>query len=54
MSGTAVRPDPYAPTGIWRGIESAAAALLAILWILPLAYCVWAAIHPAEFTPLVV
>jgi sn-glycerol 3-phosphate transport system permease protein len=46
----AVRPDPYAPTGIWRGIESAAAALLAILWILPLAYCIWAAIHPAEFT----
>jgi sn-glycerol 3-phosphate transport system permease protein len=46
----AVRPDPYAPTGIWRGIESAAAALLAILWILPLAYCVWAAIHPAEYT----
>jgi sn-glycerol 3-phosphate transport system permease protein len=46
----AVRPDPYAPTGIWRAIESAAAALLAILWILPLAYCVWAAIHPAEYT----
>ena len=46
----AVRPDPYAPQGIWRALESAAAGLLAILWILPLAYAVWAAFHPAEFT----
>jgi sn-glycerol 3-phosphate transport system permease protein len=47
---TLARPDPYAPHGVWRGIESVAAALLAILWVLPLAYAVWAAIHPAEFT----
>jgi len=44
------RHDPYAPSGIWRALESAAAALLAILWVLPLAYAVWAAFHPAEFT----
>src|SRR6185369_1249846 len=44
------RPDPYAPAGIRRALESSAAALLAILWILPLAYAVWAAFHPAEFT----
>src|SRR5207237_4943741 len=46
----AVRPDPYAPTGIWRALESSAAGLLAILWVLPLAYAVWAAFHPGEFT----
>ena len=44
------RPDPYAPTVIARTIESVAAGLLAILWVLPLAYAVWAAFHPAEFT----
>jgi len=44
------RPDPYAPSGGWRALESAAAGLLATLWILPLAYAVWAAFHPAEFT----
>jgi sn-glycerol 3-phosphate transport system permease protein len=44
------RPDPYAPHGVWRALESAAAALLALLWVLPLAYAVWAAFHPAEFT----
>src|SRR5258708_6384786 len=32
------RPDPYAPTGLWRIIESTAAALLAVLWALPLPY----------------
>jgi sn-glycerol 3-phosphate transport system permease protein len=47
---SAQRPDPYTPNGIWRALESAAAGLLAILWILPLAYAVWAAFHPAEFT----
>ena len=44
------RSHPYAPTGIWRGLESAGAALLAALWILPLAFAVWAAFHPPEFT----
>jgi len=46
----AQRTDPYAPTGVWLGIENAGAALLAILWILPLAYAAWAAFHPSEFT----
>jgi sn-glycerol 3-phosphate transport system permease protein len=44
------RSDPYSPTGAWRIVESAAAWALAILWILPLAYAVWAAFHPSEFT----
>jgi sn-glycerol 3-phosphate transport system permease protein len=46
---TLARADPYAPRGVWRAIESTAAGFLAVLWILPLAYAVWAAIHPAEF-----
>jgi len=44
------RADPYAPSGAWRTLESGAAGLLALLWVLPLAYAVWAAFHPAEFT----
>ena len=48
MSGE--RPDPYAPKGLALTLETTGAALLAILWILPLAYAVWAAIHPGEFT----
>ena len=47
---TMERHDPYAPSGAARLLESAAAALLAVLWVLPLAYAVWAAFHPAEFT----
>ena len=47
---TPVPPDPYAPTGAWRVVETAAAWCLAILWVLPLAYAVWAAFHPPEFT----
>ncbi|MBA4270128.1 MAG: ABC transporter permease [Methylobacterium sp.] len=31
-------------------LESTGAILLALLWVLPLAYAVWAAIHPAEYT----
>jgi sn-glycerol 3-phosphate transport system permease protein len=44
------RPDPYAPTRVWRVVETAAAWWLAVLWVLPLAYAVWAAFHPPEFT----
>jgi sn-glycerol 3-phosphate transport system permease protein len=44
------RSDPYAPTGFWMGLQSGAAALLAILWILPLVYSVWAAFHASEYT----
>ena len=33
-----------------RKLETLAAWLLGILWILPLAYAVWTAFHPAEFS----
>jgi sn-glycerol 3-phosphate transport system permease protein len=36
-----------APRGQW--LEHAAAVLLAGLWVLPLAYAVWAAFHPPEY-----
>jgi sn-glycerol 3-phosphate transport system permease protein len=33
-----------------RALETAGAWLLAVLWVLPLAYAFWAAFHPAEFS----
>jgi sn-glycerol 3-phosphate transport system permease protein len=45
-----VRHRPYEPTGRVRLVETAAAWLLAILWILPLLYAVWAAFHAPEFS----
>ena len=36
--------------GIGHWLDTAAAWLLAIVWILPLAYAVWTAFHPAEFS----
>ena len=50
MSGAAVSIGPYEPRGIWRWLETVAAWLLAILWILPLAYAIWTAFHPPEFS----
>lgn len=44
------RSDPYAPKGLSLTLESTGAILLALLWVLPLAYAIWAAIHPAEYT----
>ena len=41
---------PYAPKGLPLTLESAGAILLAIIWVLPLAYAVWAAFHPSEYT----
>jgi sn-glycerol 3-phosphate transport system permease protein len=41
---------PYEPRGASRLIETGAAWLLAVLWILPLAYAIWTAFHPAEFS----
>ncbi len=38
------------PQGVVRGLETAAAWLLGFLWVLPLAYAVWTAFHPAEFS----
>lgn len=46
----ATRTDPYAPKGLALTLESTGAILLAVLWVLPLAYAVWAAFHPAEYT----
>ena len=39
----------YATHGIPRALETVGAWLLGVLWILPLAYAVWTAFHPAEF-----
>src|SRR5947199_1608805 len=42
--------DVYAPRGALRGLETAGAWLLGLLWLLPLLYAVWTAFHPAEFS----
>ncbi len=39
-----------APRGILSAVETAGAWLLGVLWILPLAYAVWTAFHPGEFS----
>jgi sn-glycerol 3-phosphate transport system permease protein len=39
-----------APRGILHAAETAGAWLLGALWILPLAYAVWTAFHPGEFS----
>jgi sn-glycerol 3-phosphate transport system permease protein len=44
------RHDPYAPTGVARTLEASGAGLLAVLWIAPLVFALWAAFHPPEFT----
>ena len=49
MSGKAARPSRLVyndPT--W--IDTLAAWMLALLWILPLAYAVWTAFHPSEYS----
>jgi len=42
--------DPYAPSGFILGLETSGAWLLAIVWISPLLFALWAAFHPAEYT----
>ena len=42
--------NPLAPRGFGHMAETGGAWLLAILWILPLAYALWTAFHPAEFS----
>jgi sn-glycerol 3-phosphate transport system permease protein len=49
-AGGISRADPYAPKGLSLTLESLGAILLALIWVLPLAYAVWAAFHPSEFT----
>ncbi len=41
--------DPMAAHGTNRALETLAAWMLALLWVLPLTYAVWTAFHPAEF-----
>ncbi len=41
--------NPMEPHGFGRALETLGAWMLAILWILPLAYAVWTAFHPPEF-----
>ena len=42
--------NPMEATGAGRLLETAGAWTLALLWILPLAYAVWTAFHPPEFS----
>jgi sn-glycerol 3-phosphate transport system permease protein len=42
--------DAYATRGAARALETAGAWLLGIVWVLPLAYAVWTAFHPAAFS----
>jgi sn-glycerol 3-phosphate transport system permease protein len=41
---------PEAPRRVGHAIETTGAWLLGALWALPLAYAVWTAFHPAEFS----
>jgi sn-glycerol 3-phosphate transport system permease protein len=38
------------PSPVARLIETAGAWLLAVLWILPLLYALWASLHPSEYS----
>src|SRR5688500_15512605 len=40
----------YERTGFVRALETLAAWLLAVLWVLPLLFAIWTAFHPAEFS----
>lgn len=45
-----MRQDPYQPHGLALTLETAGAWLLALIWIMPLAYAFWTAFHPQEFS----
>ena len=49
-SAPGTRADPYAPRGIGRALEGIGAVLLAVLWIMPLLFAVWAAFHDSAYT----
>jgi sn-glycerol 3-phosphate transport system permease protein len=40
----------YEPAGAARALETVAAWLLGVLWVLPLLYAVWTAFHPAAWS----
>jgi sn-glycerol 3-phosphate transport system permease protein len=42
--------DAYAPAGTAWVLETVAAWMLAIVWMLPLLYAVWTAFHPSEYS----
>ncbi len=41
---------PYQPRGTGLALETAGAWLLALAWVLPLAYAVWTAFHPSAYS----
>lgn len=41
--------EPRASSRAVAALDTAGAWLLALIWILPLAYAVWAAVHPGEY-----
>jgi sn-glycerol 3-phosphate transport system permease protein len=41
---------PYQPRGAGLALETAGAWLLALVWVLPLAYAVWTAFHPSAYS----
>jgi sn-glycerol 3-phosphate transport system permease protein len=45
MTSTALAPSPS-----FRALETVAAWILGVLWVLPLLYAIWTAFHPAEFS----
>ena len=47
---TRAASEAYAPRGFGLALETAAAWLLAILWLLPLIYAFWTAFHPGEYS----
>jgi sn-glycerol 3-phosphate transport system permease protein len=49
-SSMTASPDIYAPRGVAHALETGAAWLLGLLWILPLLYAFWTAFHPAEYS----
>jgi sn-glycerol 3-phosphate transport system permease protein len=50
MAQATTLDGPYQPRGAGLALEAIAAWLLAALWIMPLAYAVWAAFHAPEFS----
>ncbi|MBN8479519.1 MAG: carbohydrate ABC transporter permease, partial [Burkholderiales bacterium] len=40
----------YEPRGVARAVETGAAWLLGVLWVLPLVYAFWTAFHPGEYS----
>lgn len=44
------KSDPYAPRGVGKVLESVGTVALAVVWILPLLFAVWAAFHASEYT----